>query len=109
MRMVGSYHSILAGLCLAGIGCATANAQQADCRPYPEIARLLDQKFHERPVSQAVVLGENGKMQVFIMFASPLGSTWTAVMADAKGERACLLMGGVQFVIDRQRPTGPAT
>lgn len=107
MRMVKAYHSILAGICLAGLAVATANAQGLDCRPFPEIARILDQKFHERPVSQAVIMGEGGKMQIFVTFASPLGSTWTAVVVDTKGEKACVVMSGVQFVIDRQRPDGP--
>lgn len=97
--------------CAAALAVAAGGADAVaavDCRPYSDIARILDQKFHERPVSQAVVMGEDGSFKVLITFASPLGSTWTSVVADSKGEKACVLMSGVQFVIDRPH-AGPAT
>lgn len=94
----------MATLALAGVARAEDAAQ---CGPYKAIADSLGRKFHETPVSVALLPGQGGSTNVAITFASPLGETWTLVVADSAGEKGCVIMSGTQWAGARRRPLPP--
>lgn len=76
------------------------------CAPYKEIATHLLEAYHEAPVSEALIGTDSSGVVVF--FASPRGETWTLVVADARGERGCVVMAGTQWTVSqRARPHIP--
>lgn len=97
MRMVRHTIACAVAACIAGLGCATANAQQAAapaCAPYKTVVENLAKSYHERPVARAI--GGEGHA-LMVIFASPHGATWTAVSVRAKDGLTCIVAAGTDW------------
>lgn len=80
-------------------------AAEPTCAPYHELEAKFAKEFGEVPAGGSGLI--DGTHAV-VIFASPNGETWTAVVVDAAGV-ACPVMAGVGWnVADRiGTPVGP--
>lgn len=67
-----------------------AVAQEPKCAPYDQVEAMLAAEFQETRVQQGIV-GDGQAM--LLIFASPNGGTWSAVMVRPDGV-ACLAAAG---------------
>lgn len=72
---------------------ALAQEQQSRCAPFEQVQTMLAAEYHETVVAQAV-MGEGEAM--LVLFASPTGGTWTAVVVKHDG-LGCLAAGGTDW------------
>jgi hypothetical protein len=78
------------GLALVvGLLSSPARAQQMACAPLSRVIAGFAERFHEKPVSAGLQV--NG--QLFEIFASPDGATWTALTISPAGI-ACMVASG---------------
>ena len=107
MRAVASTLTMTAGLCLALLPGAKVAAQEGPCGPYNKLAEAIFAQFHERPVARSIAFDPKDQVEgVIVIFASPLGRTWTAIMADPKGEKACIMAHGIDWAPVTEKPPG---
>jgi hypothetical protein len=84
-----SCNVILAGLGSVALTASPLLAATPPCGATEEVARLLDQRYGELPVSN----GLQGNGQLLQIFASPTTGSWTAVTTTPRGV-SCVLATG---------------
>ena len=75
-----------------------ASAQAAVCQAHDSLARLLEERFAEKPV--AAGLGSGGRL--IEVFASADSASWTMVATTPAGE-SCVMAAG-EYWLDIERP-----
>lgn len=74
----------------------TANADEQSspigkCAPFADISRALKDVAHEDQVAGGLINDQNA----LVIFATPKGETWTAVLVTVGDDKACILNMGV--------------
>lgn len=66
-----------------------ANAQGLRCMPFAQMKAMLAGQYQEHEVAH----GQVSPQQIFVLFASDRGKTWTMLAVDTKG-KACPVAAG---------------
>ncbi len=101
--LVGAAAGIALGLALLAMEPSVASAQAAPCHARADLARLLLDRFAERPA--AVGLAASGRL--IELYASDDSTTWTLVTTNAAGESCVVAVGEHWFDLKPQVATGP--
>lgn len=79
--------------------------EQPPCAPYDQVEAKLAAEYRETRIQQGVV-GDGRAM--LVIFASPDGATWTAVMVRPDG-LACMAAAGDDWQTRHDAPAVPET
>lgn len=94
----GPFWIVFTVLCIATVFMAfalliysvgAANAQAAMCKPFPELRAILSERYQEHQSAFGLV----GSEQIFVLFQSDRGKTWTLVSVGTSGI-ACMIGAG---------------
>lgn len=84
-------------LALVAAQMSPAHAQQMPCKPIAEMKALLIERYHEREVGA----GMAGQTQIFVLYASEGGKTWTMLAIGTTGLACAVATGSHWTPADR--------
>ncbi len=101
--LVGFAGGLALGLALMLVTASEAAAQTTGCQAHDTLARLLEERFAERPVGAGLAAGG----RLVQLFASPDSASWTLVATTPAGESCVIAVGEHWLETKPPVPDGP--